>query len=98
VITRRVIAGFVSRPPASALGSFADLDELTSEELGVLEHIARGLSNAEIAAETALEEAAVAEHASRILEKLRLRDRVQAVVYAYEHGIVHAGETVDGTL
>ncbi len=98
VITRRVIAGFVRRPPASALGSSADLDELTSEELGVLEHIARGLSNAEIAAETALEEAAVAEHASRILEKLRLRDRVQAVVYAYEHGIVHAGETVDGTL
>jgi DNA-binding NarL/FixJ family response regulator len=91
-ITRRVISEFVRRPPASVRQSPEGLDDLTARELEVLRLIARGLSNAEIAAEAYVSETTVKTHVARILMKLRLRDRVQAVVFAYEHGIVQAGD------
>lgn len=68
------------------------MDDLTPEELEALRQIARGLSNAEIALETGIDEELVRACTMQVFQKLRLRDRVQAVVYAYEHGIVHAGE------
>ena len=92
VVTRRVIAEFVRRPPAAALQRAPGLDDLTARELEILRLMARGLSNAEIAAEAFVSETTVKTHVARILMKLRLRDRVQAVVFAYEHGIVQAGE------
>ncbi len=88
-VTRRLIERFVrSAPPAAASGS---LDELTPREVEVLALIARGLSNAEIAHELVLSEATVKTHVKRILRKLNLRDRVQAVVLAYEIGLVTPG-------
>jgi len=91
-VTRRVIAEFVRRPPASARPPAPGLDDLTARELEILRLIARGLSNAEIAAEAFVSETTVKTHVARILQKLRVRDRVQAVVFAYEHGIVQAGD------
>jgi len=89
-ITRRLIEEFArgGGPAAPPPG----LDELTPRELEVLRLLARGLSNAEIARELWLGEATVKTHLSRVLAKLRLRDRVQAVVLAYECGLVKAGE------
>ena len=92
-ITRRVIEEFVSRPPASARRPAPGLDELTARELEMLRYVARGLSNAEIAEAAFVSETTVKTHVAHILMKLRLRDRVQAVVYAYEHGVVAPGET-----
>ena len=92
VVTRRVIAEFVRRPPATARPPAPGLDELTARELEILRLIARGLSNAEIASEAFVSETTVKTHVARILQKLRVRDRVQAVVFAYEHGIVQAGD------
>jgi DNA-binding NarL/FixJ family response regulator len=92
-VTRRVISEFVRRPPAVKTTA-PELEDLTARELEILRLIARGLSNAEIAAEAFVSETTVKTHVARILMKLRLRDRVQAVVYAYEHGIVHAGDGV----
>ena len=92
-ITRRVIEEFVSRPPASPRGPAPGLDELTARELEMLRYVARGLSNAEIAEAAFVSETTVKTHVAHILMKLRLRDRVQAVVYAYEHGIVAPGDT-----
>ncbi|MFZ2016507.1 MAG: response regulator transcription factor [Nocardioides sp.] len=82
-ITRRLIAEFVS-PPNRAPG----LDSLTPRELDVLKLVARGMSNAEIAGQLFVSEATVKTHVARILTKLRIRDRVQAVVVAYESGVV----------
>jgi DNA-binding NarL/FixJ family response regulator len=87
-ITRRVIEEFVRRPPESARTSPPELQELTERELEVLQQVARGLSNTEIAKELFVSETTVKTHVGRILMKLGLRDRVQAVVFAYESGVV----------
>ena len=91
VVTRRVIAEFVRRPPAAALQPAPGLDELTARELEILRLMARGLSNAEIAAELFVSETTVKTHVRHVLTKLGLRDRVQAAVYAYESGLVRPG-------
>jgi DNA-binding NarL/FixJ family response regulator len=86
-VTRRLVENYVRRPPRPS-GPPGAVSELTDREVDVLRAIARGLSNAEIAATLYLGEATVKTHVSRILLKLRLRDRVQAVVFAYECGLV----------
>ena len=93
-LTRRLIEHFVHRPPPDAAPP-RGLDELTERELGVLTLLARGLSNSEIAAAVFLGEATIKTHVGRILQKLGLRDRVQAVVYAYESGLIQPGSTTD---
>jgi DNA-binding NarL/FixJ family response regulator len=92
-ITRRVIEEFVRRPPASVRTLPSRLQELTSRELEVLRLIARGLSNAEIATELFVSETTVKTHVAHVLMKLELRDRVQAVVLAYESGLIEPGES-----
>jgi DNA-binding NarL/FixJ family response regulator len=90
-VTRRLIEDFVRRPPPGQERPPA-VDELTERELEVLRLIARGLSNAEIAARLVVSEATVKTHVNRVFSKLDLRDRVQAVVLAYESGLVQPGE------
>jgi DNA-binding NarL/FixJ family response regulator/class 3 adenylate cyclase len=87
-ITKRVIEEFISRPPESQKALPPELAELTERELEVLKHMARGLSNSEIAKELFVSDTTVKTHVSRVLMKLGLRDRVQAVVFAYECGLV----------
>jgi DNA-binding NarL/FixJ family response regulator len=90
-VTRRLIEEYVRRPPPG--GAVTDrLEELTDRELEVLTLMARGLSNSEIAASLVVSGATVKTHVNRVLSKLDLRDRVQAVVFAYEHGLVRPGE------
>jgi DNA-binding NarL/FixJ family response regulator len=91
-VTRRVIEEFVRRPPTSVRTAPAALAELTARELEVLKLIARGLSNNEIAKELFVSETTVKTHVAHVLMKLDLRDRVQAVVLAYESGLVEPGE------
>ena len=87
-VTRRLIERFVRRPsPGSSLG----LHDLTSREIEVLEMIASGKSNAEIAAALFVSEATVKTHVTHLLAKLGVRDRVQAVIFAYESGLVEPG-------
>jgi len=86
-VLRRLVAHYVESPPA-ALARPAGLDDLSERELEVLRLIGRGLSNAEIAAELVISLATVKTHVRHVLQKLRLRDRVQAVVVAYESGLV----------
>ncbi len=88
-ITRRLIEQHVSRPAPGARP--AAFDELTERELDVFRQLARGLSNAEIAGELFLSPATVKTHVARIFDKLGVRDRVQAVVRAYEAGLVAPG-------
>ena len=89
-ITRRLIERY-ARPSSASAGATGKLSELTPRELEVLTQVARGHSNSEIAAGMYLSEATVKTHVSRILAKLDLRDRVQAVVLAYEEGLVEPG-------
>jgi DNA-binding NarL/FixJ family response regulator len=90
-ITRRLVEQFVRRPPPGTARPPA-LEQLTARELDVLVLVARGLSNSEIASALFLTEATVKTHLTHILSKLDLRDRVQAVVVAYESGLVQPGE------
>jgi DNA-binding NarL/FixJ family response regulator len=92
-VTRRVIEEFVRRPPDSLRAPPERLGELTARELEVLKLIARGLSNAEIAKELFVSETTVKTHVAHVLMKLQLRDRVQAVVLAYESGLVQPGDS-----
>lgn len=88
-VTRRLVADFARRRPARATTS-EQIASLTVREREVLALIARGMSNAEIAAELVVAEQTVKTHVGRVLMKLGLRDRAQAVVVAYESGLVHA--------
>ena len=89
-VTRTVIDR-MARQPTPEIGPSRLLDELTPREHEVLVLLARGLSNSEIAAELVIEESTVKTHVKRILMKLRLRDRIQAVVFAYESGLIQPG-------
>jgi DNA-binding NarL/FixJ family response regulator len=89
-VTRRVIER-MAQQPASETPSGESLRVLTPREREVLELVARGLSNGEIAKTLVVEESTVKTHVKRILAKLRLRDRVQAVIFAYESGLVRPG-------
>ncbi|HET7235783.1 MAG TPA: response regulator transcription factor [Actinomycetota bacterium] len=88
-VTRRLIEEFAKRPGAA--GPPAGLDELTPREREVLVLMAHGLSNTEIATSLFVAETTVKTHVGRVLQKLRLRDRAQAVVLAYESGLVQPG-------
>jgi DNA-binding NarL/FixJ family response regulator len=91
-ITRRLIAEFAKRPePGATVAAGAVLDQLTEREREVLEVIARGHSNAEIAAQLFVSHATVKTHVSRLLMKLGARDRAQLVMIAYESGMVAPG-------
>ena len=89
-VTRRLVEEFARRPSGAPP---AAVDDLTPRELEVLKLLARGLSNAEIATELFVEASTVKSHVASILAKLGLRDRVQAVVAAYESGLVVAGSS-----
>jgi DNA-binding NarL/FixJ family response regulator len=89
-LLRRLVEDYVSRPAPGAAPP-AELDELTPREREVLTLVARGLANAEIASRIFVSEATVRTHITHILAKLGLRDRVQAVVLAYETGLVRPG-------
>jgi DNA-binding NarL/FixJ family response regulator len=91
-ITRRLIERFLRQPVLAAPGS-KPLDQLTTREREVLELIAHGLSNSEIAARLYLTEATVKTHVAHIYRKLGLRDRAQAVVYAHEAGLLEQPPT-----
>jgi DNA-binding NarL/FixJ family response regulator len=92
-VTRRLLDKFATRLPAvREAAPPPGLDSLTDREREVLRHVARGLSNAEIAAELVVSETTVKTHVGNVLSKLRLRDRVQAVVYAYETGLSRPGQ------
>jgi RNA polymerase sigma factor (sigma-70 family) len=94
-VTRRVIDR-MAQQPAADVSLEARLEELTPRERDVLEHVARGLSNGEIAKTLVIEESTVKTHVKRILGKLRARDRVQAVIFAYESGLTRPGASPRG--
>jgi DNA-binding NarL/FixJ family response regulator len=93
-VTRRLLDAFLPHLPDSGGAGVvppSELGALTGREHEILIEVAAGLSNAEIAAKLVLAETTVKTHVGRMLNKLQLRDRVQAVVYAYEHGLVRPG-------
>ena len=90
-VTRAVIEEFARQQPPAAAAPPAAVTELTPREREVLDLLARGLSNPEICEQLVISEATAKTHVARILQKLDLRDRVQAVIYAYESGLVRAG-------
>ena len=91
-ITRRLVRDFVRRSRHRP----AELDALTPRELHVLELIARGRSNSQIAEELVLSEATIKTHVGHVFSKLGVRDRAQAVVFAYESGVVTPGDAGEG--
>lgn len=95
-VLRRLLDRFAPLLPAAPLGAGSAEHPLTARERQVLGLLARGWSNAEIAAHLVLGETTVKSHVGSILTKLELRDRVQAVVYAYEHGLVRPGQRNGG--
>jgi DNA-binding NarL/FixJ family response regulator len=92
-VTRRVIDRMASHP--APVRASKRLDDLTPREREVLEQVARGLSNREIAEQFVIEESTVKTHVKRILMKLALRDRVQAVIFAYENGLTRPGRGME---
>jgi DNA-binding NarL/FixJ family response regulator len=86
-VTRRMIESFLGRPPPTSAAVDRQLDTLTHREREILGLLARGLTNAEIAASLFVSETTVKTHVARVLAKLGVRDRVQAVIYAYEAGL-----------
>ncbi|HZT15756.1 MAG TPA: response regulator transcription factor [Gaiellaceae bacterium] len=88
-VTRRVIEAFAATPPPADVV----VPDLSPREFEVLRLLARGHSNSEIAAEFVVSEATIKTHVSNLLAKLRVRDRIQAVIYAYESGLIRPGET-----
>jgi DNA-binding NarL/FixJ family response regulator len=90
-VTRAVVEEFARRPPASPAELPSAVAELTPREREVLDLLTRGLSNPEICARLVISEATAKTHVARILQKLGVRDRVQAVIYAYESGLVAPG-------
>lgn len=93
-VTRRLIEAFAAQPAPRPHGPTV-LHELTVREIEIWRHVARGLSNAEIAAELVLSTLTVKTHVAHLLTKLQLRDRTQAVVLAYESGFATAGPVPD---
>jgi DNA-binding NarL/FixJ family response regulator len=89
-ITRRLIEDYCRRPEPGRLPEAAAA--LSERELDVVRRLARGRSNAEVAAELFLSEATIKSHVARVLDKLGLRDRTQVIVFAYESGLVRPGE------
>jgi DNA-binding NarL/FixJ family response regulator len=93
-VTRRVIDAFVRRPAPPATTAEPRLEQLTPRELEVLGLLARGLSNLDIASKLFVSEGTTKTHVSNVLSKLGLRDRVQAVIFAYENAVVTPGDRV----
>jgi DNA-binding NarL/FixJ family response regulator len=93
-VTRRLLADFVRRRPVSEHGRDGSgaQERLTEREWDTMRLLARGRSNAEIAAELYVSEHTVKTHVGNIFAKLGLRDRIHAVIYAYEHGVVAPGD------
>ena len=91
-VTRRLLDRFAARLPATHDSGTQLLEQLTEREREVLRLLARGLSNAEIAADLVVSETTIKTHVGNVLTKLRLRDRVQAVIHAYEVGLVQPGQ------
>ena len=90
-----MIESFLQRPLAVDPAGRHRLETLTARENEILLMLARGLTNAEIAAELFVSETTVKTHVGRVLTKLHLRDRVQAVIFAYENGVVTPGDGED---
>jgi DNA-binding NarL/FixJ family response regulator len=90
-VTKRMITEYVRRPPGPARQLPRAIEDLTPREREMLTYVAKGMSNAEIAAAAFVSEPTVKTHVARILMKLGLRDRVQIVVFAYEHGLAEPG-------
>ena len=94
-VTMRLLSEFTARRPAAARQP-AELARLTPRERDVLDLVVRGRSNTEIARDLVVTQSTVKTHLAHILDKLGLRDRVQAVVYGYEHGLIAAGAPAGG--